>query len=142
MREMNPRIWNKILGEIAIIDVIDWNEKYVIVSKDYVWNEDPETGEAECQVFFKDLELMWPTGLKDKSGQPIFEGDIVHEYCSNPNVDWTYEVYYDSEEGKFWLRNAEEVYGQWNVYDDPAYVRWSTYEVIGNMYESPELIAK
>lgn len=90
----------------------------------------------------KDVEIMQWTGLKDKNGQPVFEGDIVHEDCTNPNVNWTYEVFYDKDEAKFWLRNEEEVYGQWNVYDDPAYVRWSLYEVIGNVWESPELIAK
>lgn len=89
----------------------------------------------------KDAELMQFTGLKDRNGTPIFEGDIVlDDYLDN-----TWEVYYDNKSAWFWLRNGhseEGVMGYWNCSDDPAYPSWDRYEVIGNIYRDSELLKK
>lgn len=126
MRDIKFRAWDKKEKRMFVVYGLTWHFGIFLIEEDGI-SRRHGSGETE---------LMQYTGLKDKNGKEIYEGDIVHEYCSNPNVDWTYEVFYDSDEGKFWLRNTEEVYGQWNAHDDPAYPRWDAYEVIGNIYEN------
>ena len=74
------------------------------------------------------LILMQFTGLKDKNGKEIYEGDIL----TSPDGD--FEVCFD--EGCFWVSQELD-------FNAPLYV-YATYEniceVIGNIYENPELI--
>lgn len=80
-----------------------------------------------------DVELMQYTGLKDKNGKEIFEGDIVLNFAD----DEVFEVYYGGEDGY----PAFELKG----YDGDAnglmyYTQDSELEVIGNIYENKELL--
>ncbi len=71
---------------------------------------------------WEQFELMQFTGLKDKNGKEIFEGDILsHKYYSMPVV-------------------CEFVDGSF-IFDDISKYDKSL-EVIGNIYENPELINK
>lgn len=82
-----------------------------------------DTEEGEKQ----DIPLMGPvmqfTGSRDKNGKDIFEGDIL---------DSRLEVYWDDEEDGWRLRSL----GGPNSFD-PEY---DELEVIGNIYENPELL--
>lgn len=74
----------------------------------------------------KDLVLMQYTGLKDKNGTEIYEGDICkapHDFGPAGFVERTFTVRWHNELGY-----------QWNYWD------LVNIEVIGNIYENPELL--
>lgn len=75
--------------------------------------------------------LMQYTGLKDKNGKEIYEGDIVGSFI--PNRESTGAIIdYDDEITVFYdIRNANE---QFVFLLEPR--------VIGNIYENPELLVR
>lgn len=83
------------------------------------------------------VEHKWPimqfTGLLDKNGKEIYEGDIV----KREDKIWDVRFSYDR-----WIlgRDKFEIDDN-NTADDPVFVGWSDKcEIIGNIYENPELI--
>ncbi len=85
-----------------------------------------------CNPNFKYTFLQY-TGCKDKNGKEIWEGDIVTGcyYENTVAVEWI-----DEDAG--WFPFTQPSYGgyEWEA-DSPDRV-----EVIGNIYENPELMEK
>ena len=81
--------------------------------------------------FPEEVELMQCTGLKDKNGKLIYEGDIVkifHVSSTMQGREYKRIVIYNSDKARYELEN----YGVF--YEDDIY------EVIGNIYENKDLL--
>jgi uncharacterized phage protein (TIGR01671 family) len=78
----------------------------------------------------KDMILMQFTGLHDKNGQDIYEGDIIH--CDNGSVGTI--IYY--KENMMYKVDSGGKCG----FCHPVYGYAPPFEVIGNIYENKELI--
>ena len=74
--------------------------------------------------------LMQDTGLQDRNSKPIFEGDIVHSWIDKIArlVKWG--------EACWLLENISDK--RQDIPSQPI-LRMRKYEVIGNIYENPEL---
>lgn len=78
---------------------------------------------------FIETHLMQFTGLKDKNGKEIYEGDIVSDGFEKAIITWF------KDECQFLAFNKHELSG----FNDPQVLgEWA--EVIGNIYENPELL--
>lgn len=84
----------------------------------------------------KDLKLLRYTGLLDKNKKEIYEGDVVRQFIPSSKSYYSGEVYYSQwcrfEVGDGWAL----VDGESQIDDDES-KKW---EIIGNIYENPELL--
>ena len=114
-REIKFRAWDKGTREF-VDDVLITANKYGFLYQN--WNRCEFAGED------RDIILMQYTGLKDKNGKEIYEGDIV-------------SLYFRGENGVVTIRNFIEdtshLSGKLGYGDTEC-------EVIGNIHENPELL--
>ncbi|MCG1468907.1 YopX family protein [Staphylococcus epidermidis] len=105
----------------------------------------------------EDIELMQSTGLKDKNGTEIYEGDIVEfedETSCYPFDDESSigtinraQIVIDNIQGvvleNFMLKNSTVAESYEDYYDLPTYEKaffFTECRAIGNIYENPELL--
>lgn len=136
------RAYIKELKELLPVQYINPITRYVMC--------DREDGSQEFKSFNR-VEIMQCTGLKDKNGKLIFEGDIVR--LAGYSVDSTHVVkfgdfaMYDFDFQEDYEKGSTAVYGWYlggKEYPIPLSISLDTsgleIEVIGNIYENPELL--
>ncbi|TDE72974.1 hypothetical protein E0E04_04820 [Streptococcus vicugnae] len=122
MRVPKFRAWDKENKEMLFVRQIDFMFEKVVL---------------ECyeQFFIDEVELMQSTGLKDINSEEVYEGDIVKipdDYDAfGHNAGEILKVAFDS--GCFRLKRPNSK-GRGFYFEDD-----NTVEIIGNIYENPEL---
>lgn len=133
-RETRFRAWS-LYGK-RMLDVRDIDFSNRIINSEYE------------QLFFSEIELMQYTGLKDKNGVEIWEGDIVsYQYPQKQlkNHQQLCKIVYAPKAAAFLLKPPYfepqvkylgDIARSNKQYDTRTY---ELCEVIGNIYENPEL---
>ena len=132
----------------------EWVEGYFVNCFDEFYRENgpfPEIIMADAEricageyTYDKAVEVIpetvgqW-TGLLDKNGKKIFEGDVVeideHDAC----VNGLYQVIYDEKNHCYALeRNVEHHYNHFSFSDLNGFN--ISCKVLGNIYDNPELM--
>lgn len=90
---------------------------------------------AKFLEYYYGYKLLQYTGLKDKNGVEIFEGDILKVKLSKPS-------YFDDNIGKVYFRNGCFTITSVDISDDTFiyFPKSRCIEVIGNIYENKELL--
>ena len=104
------------------------------VKKINFWSEELDTVAFE-EKSLEDVELMQATGLFDKNGTEIFDGDILADVDeSGDEPVYLYVIYKD---GKFMAVENEERGYFADLVDCTTY-----HSVVGNIYENAELLGR
>ena len=85
-----------------------------------------------------DLHLMQSTGLLDKNGKEIFEGDVIAIEVDDTETPINARVFQNSKIGvlMFHVFEDNEDVPMVELLEDNAVA----FEIIGNIYENPELL--
>jgi len=120
MREIKFRVWHK--ADEKMYEVYGFAQnKWFLKGKQF-----PMPNGA--------VVIMQYTGLKDKNGKEIYEGDLLTDYGEAPPL----YVEYSEEHGAYCFVDKFDPSG--TVYYTPLMIYYEQMEVIGNIYENPELL--
>ena len=134
MRIIDFRAWDKKKSEIVDVMDIDFSGNKVGVCNvpKRLFKDGRLHTIHSIERDWSEVELMQSTGLKDKNGTEIFEGDII-------KLIGTYKDSKGKELGRYMVEWNNYYTGFYPLIDDPLEGGGTEYEVIGNIYENPEL---
>lgn len=140
MRDIKFRAWDKVSKKMLKIGLMDLDDMtiYNARSGDFRCSYQRKTKYSDFEEFkdVKRLIFMQYTGIKDKNGKEIYEGDI---FATDNNHNFTV-IYEDTRfigvdgdrSGKGYVCCVDSCYKNGS----------SSIEVIGNVYENPELLER
>lgn len=118
MREIKFRAWNKKYKKMKAVEHLYLKAKEIYVEPD-------DIGDT-CMWFWVDCDVMQYTGLKDKDGNEIYEGDII-KYIATEQIEVVE-----------WETRGECSCGCFSGF--ALTCTPGQYEIIGNSHENPELM--
>lgn len=124
-RELKFRAWD---GNKMINDIVPINKNTVITNIQGFPDSMMAVG---CIV----TSIMQYTGLKDKNGKEIYEGDIVTWKHLKDNCK--YIIYYNEDEVHYYAKPIVHCEGS----SMESYLDNIKMEVIGNIHQNPELLS-
>ncbi len=125
------RAWMKSLKWMCDVTNISFDSKFV----DICQQGDTERY-TEMSVEFDEVKLMQSTGLKDKNGREIFEGDILAFETDDEVIK--VNVFWDEEHALFMFESKK--YNEQEPLAELVENNTYPFEIIGNIYENPELL--
>ncbi len=112
MREIKFKYWDKRLKKFAINC-----PNYISVNN--------------IKSFIDDYNFLQYTGYKDKNDTEIYEGDIINAFIIEDHIETMGTIVFDD----YFLFYANK-----NLAGNTPLFKLNNIEVIGNIYENPELL--
>ena len=162
-REIRFMAWLKLENKMVDVEGIYFDKPGLRIKHEYILDSKNPFNKGYPNTNKEDMILLQFTGLKDKNGKEIYEGDIlkiirVNWYCprhpkNNTDVVDQVEVYWDEERNAISTRTFDFERLKRNPNQRPYCSSgllgsgWNDeradeniWEVIGNIYENPELL--
>ncbi len=136
-REMKFRVWDEHNSDGATMHYTDNLSAYEnLVGADYNFKKGYYNNS-------EGTEIMQFTGLKDRNGADVYEGDILSHTFSDGSIGLKVVRYVNSK-GGFCMANVnelkdEKIFDIWsNIRKD--YLDEIGFHIVGNIFENPELL--
>jgi len=146
-RKIKFRAWNKVWGMMSLVDKIEFEEgKPVSVSVTIKATDFDHTDEWSDYEVGDDIILQQFTGLKDKNGKEIYDGDIItfteidEDSCMGKEDTYTGKVEWIDE-----ISQWRFIYPSGQRTELHFIIQLPTIkscEVIGNIYQNKDLLKK
>lgn len=139
-REIKFRAWDKDNKQMVYIDLMRLNSWDGQI--DSGWYEDDEEVAHSLWLEFQEGRVMQYTGLKDKNGVEIYEGDILNIRFRDVGRLFKWEAgtikWHQPSSAFKWFSLEEDPSDANNYWLSEADVK--SREIIGNIYSNPNLL--
>ena len=132
MANLKYRAWDKEFKEMVVVNGLVLDEQVI---KTTYKNGNVVKEDMKC------YDIMQSSSLKDKNGNEISAGDILKVTDKHDKDSWLEVVSYSEEKAMF---ITDEINRDFKTPASPLYSLFDTdlflVEIVGNVYEQPELV--